>query len=114
MLGRIVALESGSSMILLFLGSILASQSWLHNYYLFALTLINLTIVILTLPAQHPGQSDDFITVTTNNSGKHTFLIIIYLLIASAIVFLKAVLYNKNALYIQHFNLDNPTLAGKL
>lgn len=114
MLGRVVALENGSSMILLFLGGILASQSWLHNYYLFALTLISLPIVILTLPAQHPGQSDDFTTVTDNNSGKHTFLIIIYLLIASSMVFLEAVLYNKNALYIQHFNLGNPTLAGKI
>lgn len=116
MLGRVVALENGSSMVLLFLGGLLASQYWLHNYYLFFLALISLVIVIWALPRTHPGQEEDNVTqVQPAVMSKQTIIsIIAYLITASLMVFLEAVLYNKNAIYIQHFHLGSPALSGQI
>ncbi|MBA1393802.1 MFS transporter, partial [Lactobacillus sp. XV13L] len=116
MLGRVVALENGSSMVLLFAGGLLASQYWLHNYYLFFLALISLIIVAFTLPNRHPGQETtaDMPTSPQVMSRKTIISIGAYMLTASMMVFLEAVLYNKNAIYIQHFHLGTPVLSGKI
>ncbi|UQS81968.1 MFS transporter [Bombilactobacillus folatiphilus] len=113
MLGNVVALENGTSMLLVFGSGLLAAGSWLHTYYLFFLALIALVVVSLVIPNKRPDQKSDEQTTQTVQQTQFGH-IIYYLILASVMVGLEAVLYNKNALYVQHYHLGSPALTGKI
>ncbi|UQS83127.1 MFS transporter [Bombilactobacillus thymidiniphilus] len=114
MLGIVVAIENGSSMLLVFFSGLLASQNWLHAYYLFFLALITLVITCIVIPNRRPDQKNEGTPANEVVTTLKISQIIYYLLAASVMVLLEAVLYNKNALYIQQFKLGSPALAGKI
>lgn len=47
-----VALENGSSMVLVFIGGLLVNRNWLYNYYIFFLTFLAIIVVWFTVPNQ--------------------------------------------------------------
>lgn len=113
MLGSVVALENGSSMVMVFFSGLLASHNWLHAYYLFFLAAAALIIISFVVPNKRPDQTPDTDANTQVQQTKFG-AIIYYLIVASVMIALEAVLYNKNAVYIQHFHLGTPALTGRI
>lgn len=118
-LGKVVALENGSSMVLVFIGGLLASRNWLYNYYIFFLTFLAIIVVWFTVPNQRP-QSPSNSAPTMQQTPmsvmrpRQILMVIFYIFVASIIVFLEATLYNKNALFINNYHLGSPALTGQI
>lgn len=115
LLGKIVALQDGSSMIVMYIGGLLAMQSWIHNYYIYGLAILAILFVVLFIPNETASVTDDSDGESQLNSGKeqNNLFVFISLFLGFLSIFLVAVMYNKLAIYVDNFDLGGPEIAGK-
>lgn len=116
MFGINIALEDGFSMLLMFVGGLLAEINWVHNYYVYGAALICLLAAIFFVPNVKPNEESIDETETINSdeviSKNGWILIILTLLLGFISLILGAVLNNKLAEYLNEFHLGGPATAG--
>jgi MFS family permease len=119
LLGKIVAVQDGSSMIVMYIGGLLAMQSWIHNYYIYGLAILAIIFVLLFVPnetANDSSTSEVAIEEESENvhqKKQHLGYIFSCLFLGFLSILLVAVMYNKLAIYIDTYNLGGPDAAGK-
>lgn len=117
LMGQVLAVQDGSSMVILALGGILARRGWLYNYGIYLLTIPALVLVVLLVPGigaaggvapnrQHHGDPE------TSSKHQSWWAIITCIGIGFLSIFLVAVLYNKLAVLIDHRRLGDTGSAG--
>ncbi|WP_161522183.1 MFS transporter [Bifidobacterium aemilianum] len=114
LLGRIIAVQDGSSMIVLYLGGLLAVGGWVHNYWLYVIALLTLIPVIIFIPSERAGDDSEEGQIRRHREGvaEHRPSIILCASLAFLSIFLDAVIYNKLAIYVDTFHLGSSDVAG--
>ena len=117
LMGLVLAVQDGSSMLILALGGFLARGGWLHNYWLYFLALPALALVILMVPGVGAVEEESEKAVRSEASsspkgGQCWWATISCILIGFLSIFLVAVLYNKLAVYIGKYGLGGTSAAG--
>lgn len=117
LMGLVLAVQDGSSMLVLALGGVLAKGGWLHNYWLYFLALPALVLVIFMVPGVDAVEEESEKAVrseasSSKKSGQCWWATISCILIGFLSIFLVAVLYNKLAVYIAKYGLGGTSAAG--
>lgn len=117
LMGLVLAVQDGSSMLILALGGVLAKGGWLHNYWLSFLALPALVLVIFMVPGVGAVEEESEKAVrsealSSRKSGQCWWATISCILIGFLSIFLVAVLYNKLAVYIAKYGLGGTSAAG--
>ena len=117
LMGLVLAVQDGSSMLVLALGGVLAKGGWLHNYWLYFLALPALALVIFMVPGVGAVEEESEKAVrseasSSQKSGQCWWATISCILIGFLSIFLVAVLYNKLAVYIAKYGLGSTSAAG--
>ena len=117
LMGLVLAVQDGSSMLVLALGGVLAKGGWLHNYWLYFLALPALVLVIFMVPGVGAVEEESEKAVkseasSSKKSGQCWWATISCILIGFLSIFLVAVLYNKLAVYIAKCGLGGTSAAG--
>ena len=117
LMGLVLAVQDGSSMLVLALGGVLAKGGWLHNYWLYFLALPALVLVIFMVPGVGAVEEESEKAVrseasSSKKSGQCWWATISCILIGFLSIFLVAVLYNKLAVYIAKYGLGGTGAAG--
>ena len=117
LMGLVLAVQDGSSMLVLALGGVLAKGGWLHNYWLYSLALPALVLVIFMVPGvgaveEESGKVVGSKGLASRKSGQCWWATISCILIGFLSIFLVAVLYNKLAVYIAKYGLGGTSAAG--
>lgn len=117
LMGLVLAVQDGSSMLVLALGGFLAKGGWLHNYWLYFLALPALVLVIFMVPGVGAVEEESEKAVrsealSSRKSGQCWWATISCILIGFLSIFLVAVLYNKLAVYIAKYGLGGTSAAG--
>ncbi|MCP8614059.1 MFS transporter [Bifidobacterium asteroides] len=117
LMGLVLAVQDGSSMLVLALGGVLAKGGWLHNYWLYFLALPALVLVVFMVPGVGAveEESEKVTESQTSPSQKGRqcwWATISCILIGFLSIFLVAVLYNKLAVYIAKYGLGGTSAAG--
>ncbi len=117
LMGLVLAVQDGSSMLVLALGGVLAKGGWLHNYWLYFLALPALVLVIFMVPGVGAVEEESEKAVrseasSSKKSGQCWWATISCILIGFLSIFLVAVLYNKLAVYIAKYGLGGTSAAG--
>ena len=117
LMGLVLAVQDGSSMLVLALGGVLAKGGWLHNYWLYFLALPALVLVIFMVPGvgaveEELGKVVGSKVSSSRKSGQCWWATISCILIGFLSIFLVAVLYNKLAVYIAKYGLGGTSAAG--
>ena len=117
LMGLVLAVQDGSSMLVLALGGFLAKGGWLHNYWLYFLALPALVLVIFMVPEVGAVEEESEKAVrseasSSKKSGQCWWATISCILIGFLSIFLVAVLYNKLAVYIAKYGLGGTSAAG--
>ena len=117
LMGLVLAVQDGSSMLVLALGGVLAKGGWLHNYWLYFLALPALVLVIFMVPGvgaveEESGKVVGSKVSSSRKSGQCWWATISCILIGFLSIFLVAVLYNKLAVYIAKYGLGGTSAAG--
>ncbi|UQS82153.1 MFS transporter [Bombilactobacillus folatiphilus] len=109
--GLNVALEDGFAMVWIVVGGYLANISWVHNYYVYLITLVALILAILFVPNIHP--IDQAAGQETNDRQNHWLLILSLVAIAMFVEILVAVMSNKMAIYLNTYHIGGPSTSGQ-
>ena len=117
LMGLVLAVQDGSSMLVLALGGVLAKGGWLHNYWLYFLALPALVLVIFMVPGvgaveEESGKVVGSKVSSSRKNGQCWWATISCILIGFLSIFLVAVLYNKLAVYIAKYGLGGTSAAG--
>ncbi|AFU71752.1 hypothetical protein with Major Facilitator Superfamily domain [Bifidobacterium asteroides PRL2011] len=117
LMGLVLAVQDGSSMLVLALGGVLAKGGWLHNYWLYFLALPALVLVIFMAPGvgaveEESEKATEPQTSPLRKGRQCWWATIACILIGFLSIFLVAVLYNKLAVYIAKYGLGGTTAAG--
>lgn len=117
LMGLVLAVQDGSSMLVLALGGVLAKGGWLHNYWLYFLALPALVLVIFMVPEVDAVEEDSEKAVRSETSfspkgGQCWWATVSCILIGFLSIFLVAVLYNKLSVYIAKYGLGGTSAAG--
>lgn len=117
LMGLVLAVQDGSSMLVLALGGVLAKGGWLHNYWLYFLALPALVLVVFMVPGVGAVEEDSEKAVrseasSSSKGGQCWWATISCILIGFLSIFLVAVLYNKLAVYIAKYGLGGTSAAG--
>ena len=117
LMGLVLAVQDGSSMLILALGGFLARGGWLHNYWLYFLALPALVLVIFMVPGVGAVEEESEKALRSEASssrkgGQCWWATISCILIGFLSIFLVAVLYNKLAVYIGKYGLGGTSAAG--
>ena len=117
LMGLVLAVQDGSSMLVLALGGVLAKGGWLHNYWLYFLALPALVLVIFMVPGVGAVEEESEKAVrsealSSRKSGQCWWATISCILIGFLSIFLVAVLYNKLAVYMAKYGLGGTSAAG--
>ena len=117
LMGLVLAVQDGSSMLVLALGGVLAKGGWLHNYWLYFLALPALVLVIFMVPGvgaveEESGKVVGSKVSSSRKGGQCWWATISCILIGFLSIFLVAVLYNKLAVYIAKYGLGGTSAAG--
>ena len=117
LMGLVLAVQDGSSMLVLALGGVLAKGGWLHNYWLYFLALPALVLVIFMVPGVGAVEEESEKAVGSealpSQKGRQCWWATIScILIGFLSIFLVAVLYNKLAVYIAKYGLGGTSAAG--
>ena len=117
LMGLVLAVQDGSSMLVLALGGVLAKGGWLHNYWLYFLALPALVLVIFMVPGvgavEEESEKATESQVSPSQKGRQCWWATIScILIGFLSIFLVAVLYNKLAVYIAKYGLGGTSAAG--
>jgi MFS family permease len=115
LMGKIMAMQDGSSMVIMYLGGLLAMSGWIHNYWLYAISLVALAFVIIFVPSDSVADTvkeneDD---AQPKECAKQSIPAIIACEILGFFsIFLVAVLYNKLSIYVDAYHLGASDAAG--
>ena len=117
LMGLVLAVQDGSSMLVLALGGVLAKGGWLHNYWLYFLALPALVLVIFMVPGvgaveEESEKATEPQTSPSQKGRQCWWATISCILIGFLSIFLVAVLYNKLAVYIAKYGLGGTSAAG--
>lgn len=130
LMGKVLAMQDGSSMIILALGGLLATGGWIRNYWLYGFGLLGLFMVAVFVPgvkaagseevsADEPHTESQNHAVSDHASGgehgekqQSTGFIALCILLGFLSIFLVAVLYNKIAVYISQYHLGGTDASG--
>ena len=117
LMGLVLAVQDGSSMLVLALGGVLAKGGWLHNYWLYSLALPALVLVIFMVPGvgaveEESEKATEPQTSPLQKGRQCWWATISCILIGFLSIFLVAVLYNKLAVYIAKYGLGGTSAAG--
>ena len=117
LMGLVLAVQDGSSMLVLALGGVLAKGGWLHNYWLYFLALPALVLVIFMVPGvgaveEESEKATEPQTSPLQKGRQCWWATISCILIGFLSIFLVAVLYNKLAVYIAKYGLGGTSAAG--
>ncbi|MBH9983459.1 MFS transporter [Bifidobacterium asteroides] len=117
LMGLVLAVQDGSSMLVLALGGVLAKGGWLHNYWLYFLALPALVLVIFMVPGvgavEEESEKATEAQVSPSQKGRQCWWATIScILIGFLSIFLVAVLYNKLAVYIAKYGLGGTSATG--
>ena len=117
LMGLVLAVQDGSSMLILALGGFLARGGWLHNYWLYFLALPALVLVIFMVPGvgaveEESEKAAGSKVSCSQKGGQCWWATISCILIGFLSIFLVAVLYNKLAVYIGKYGLGGTSAAG--
>ncbi|RHW52240.1 hypothetical protein DS831_02625 [Bombilactobacillus bombi] len=108
-----VALEDGFAMVWIVLGGYLATISWIHNYYVYAITLVALVLAIFFVPNIQPTDNSATNAIDTNQQKDQWGFIIALVVISMLVEVLVAVMTNKMALYLNYYHIGGPSTAGQ-
>ncbi|UQS82994.1 MFS transporter [Bombilactobacillus thymidiniphilus] len=106
-----VALEDGFAMVWIVLGGFLANISWVHNYYVYGITIVALILAWLFVPDTHPTDTNS--QQTSHTSRNHWTLIISLIVISMLVEILVAVMSNKMAIYLHQYQIGGPSTSGQ-
>ena len=117
LMGLVLAVQDGSSMLVLALGGVLAKGGWLHNYWLYFLALPALVLVVFMVPGvgaveEESEKATEPQTSPLQKGRQCWWATISCILIGFLSIFLVAVLYNKLAVYIAKYGLGGTSAAG--
>ncbi len=117
LMGLVLAVQDGSSMLVLPLGGVLAKGGWLHNYWLYFLALPALVLVVFMVPGvgaveEESEKATEPQTAPSQKGRQCWWATISCILIGFLSIFLVAVLYNKLAVYIAKYGLGGTSAAG--
>ncbi len=117
LMGLVLAVQDGSSMLVLALGGVLAKGGWLHNYWLYFLALPALVLVVFMVPGvgaveEESEKAAEPQTSPLQKGRQCWWATISCILIGFLSIFLVAVLYNKLAVYIAKYGLGGTSAAG--
>jgi MFS family permease len=130
LMGKVLAMQDGSSMVVLALGGMLATGGWIRNYWLYGLGLLGLVFVLLFVPGVKAADTDNHEVEDTQSDNEHQSItgevqtvkegsareskidIAFCIFIGFLSIFLVAVLYNKLAVYISQYHLGGTDAAG--
>ena len=117
LMGLVLAVQDGSSMLVLALGGVLAKGGWLHNYWLYFLALPALVLVVFMVPGvgaveEESEKATEPQTAPSQKGRQCWWATISCILIGFLSIFLVAVLYNKLAVYIAKYGLGGTSAAG--
>lgn len=114
LLGKIIAIQDGSSMIVMYIGGLLAMQSWIHNYWLYGIAVLALLLVLLFVPSEKVTDTseDDDMGKLKEGAKQSLPSIIVCEILGFLSIFLVAVMYNKLAVYVDTFQLGGSDAAG--
>ena len=117
LMGLVLAVQDGSSMLVLALGGVLAKGGWLHNYWLYFLALPALVLVVFMVPGvgaveEESEKATEPQTAPLQKGRQCWWATISCILIGFLSIFLVAVLYNKLAVYIAKYGLGGTSAAG--
>ena len=115
LMGKIIAMQDGSSMVVMYIGGLLAMQSWVHNYWLYGIAVIALALVFVFVPNDHV--TDEAATEEEElhmKEGARQSLptIVVCEILGFLSIFLVAVMYNKLAVYVDTYQLGGSDAAG--
>ena len=113
-MGKYVAMQDGSSMVLMYIGGLLAVQTWVHNYWLYGIAMVALLLVFAFVPGDKVTDSADDDEPLRLRVGAAQSLpaIVACEIIGFLSIFLVAVMYNKLAVYIDTYHLGAADAAG--
>lgn len=114
LMGKILAMQDGSSMIVLYVGGLLAMKSWVYNYWLYGIAVLALIPVIFFVPNDRITDESDSGEDSTRKEGVRQSIpnIAACVFLGFLSIFLDAVMYNKLAVYIDTFHLGGSDAAG--
>lgn len=115
LMGKIVAMQDGSSMILMYVGGLLATTGWVHNYWLYGIAIIALVFVVIFAPSDSAGDQEEHTEqhYHLKNGVKQSIPAIVCCEIIGFLgIFLVAVMYNKLSVYISTYHLGASDAAG--
>lgn len=116
LMGVTLAVQDGSSMLILALGGFLARGGWLHNYWLYFLALPALVVVFFLVPGVGTVEEGEEVVgadSSESSAGRQSWWAIVScILVGFLSIFLVAVLYNKLAVYIAEYGLGDTGAAG--
>lgn len=117
LMGVTLAVQDGSSMLILALGGFLARGGWLRNYWLYFLALPALVVVFFLVPGAgtvEEGEEEvEGADSSVSGAGRQSWWAIVScILVGFLSIFLVAVLYNKLAVYIAGYSLGDTGAAG--
>ncbi|MBA1433788.1 MFS transporter [Bombilactobacillus bombi] len=108
-----VALEDGFAMVWIVIGGYLATISWVHNYYVYLITLVALILAIFFVPNIHPTDNSTVKEDYQQSKRDQWGFIIALVLISMLVEILVAVMTNKMALYLNYYHIGGPSTAGQ-
>ncbi|MBB2955034.1 MFS family permease [Bifidobacterium commune] len=115
LMGKIMAMQDGSSMMIMYLGGLFAMSGWVHNYWLYAISLVALTFVIIFVPSDSVADTvkeNENETQPKECAKQSTPAIIACEILGFFSIFLVAVLYNKLSIYVDAYHLGASDAAG--
>lgn len=115
LMGKITAMQDGSSMVIMYLGGLLAMSGWIHNYWLYAISLVALAFVIIFVPSDSVADTvkeNENDTQPEKCAKQSIPAIIACEILGFFSIFLVAVLYNKLSIYVDAYHLGASDAAG--
>ena len=115
LMGKIIAMQDGSSMIVMYVGGLLAMQSWVHNYWLYGIAVIALALVFVFVPNDRvtdESESEDDEPRMKSGAQQSIPAIVVCEILGFLSIFLVAVMYNKLAVYVDTYQLGGSDAAG--
>ncbi|WP_161522252.1 MFS transporter [Bifidobacterium xylocopae] len=130
LMGKVLAMQDGSSMVVLAVGGLLAAGGWIRNYWLYGLALLGLVLVAVFVPGVNAADPEQVFTDQPVKAGADAVAasdgdqagagrrkqsvpaLAVCILIGFLSIFLVAVLYNKLSVYIAQYHLGGADASG--
>ncbi|BDR55015.1 hypothetical protein KIMH_11260 [Bombiscardovia apis] len=127
LMGKVLAMQDGSAMVILAAGGMLATGGWVRNYWLYALALLGVILVACFVPYVKAADPDEVFSEEPSKqvsaqdgqspseqgrARQSNAAIVVCILLGFFSIFLIAILYNKLSVYISQYRLGGTDAAG--